>query len=82
VKRADDAPMAILVVTIDNEPIELYKILKIENWVGSGGEAKFVIADGQVLVNNVVETQKRKKIFSGDTVEFNGRRIQIRVKTT
>ena len=61
-------------------PIELYKILKMENWVASGGEAKFAIADGQVLVNNAVETRKRKKIFSGDTVAFGGQKIQIRLK--
>ena len=65
---------------IDSEPIELYKILKMENWAGSGGEAKFAIADGRVLVNNAVETRKRKKIYSGDIVEFNGRRIEIRLR--
>ena len=62
---------------VDHEPIELYKVLKMENWVGSGGEAKFVIAEGLVLVNNAVETRKRKKIYAGDTVEFDGRRIRI-----
>jgi len=30
--------------------------------VGSGGEAKLVIGDGQVLVNGAIETQRRKKI--------------------
>jgi ribosome-associated protein len=73
-------PTAVPEIIIDREPIELYKILKMENWVASGGEAKFAIADGQVLVNNAVETRKRKKIFSGDTVAFAGRRIQIRLK--
>ena len=42
------------------EPIELYKILKFENMVNSGGEAKFMIADGQVIVNGEIETRKRK----------------------
>ena len=75
-----DIPSTVPNVFIDSDPIELYKILKMENWVGSGGEAKFVIAEGMVRVNHAVETRKRKKIFSGDTVEFDGRRIQIRVK--
>ncbi|WP_373499039.1 RNA-binding S4 domain-containing protein [Desulfococcus sp.] len=75
-----DTPAPVLILSIDAEPIELYKILKMENWVGSGGEAKFAIADGQVLVNNAVETRKRKKIFSGDMVEFGGNKIQIRVQ--
>jgi ribosome-associated protein len=43
--------------------IELYKILKIEGMASSGGEAKGIVATGQVLVNGVAETQKRKKII-------------------
>lgn len=68
------------IVKISEEPIDLYKILKFENLVDSGGEAKYVISEGQVLVNGKVETRKRKKIFSGDVVEFGGKRIRIQVK--
>jgi ribosome-associated protein len=45
--------------------------------VASGGEAKSVIAEGQVLVNGVVETRKRKKIVSGDIIEFAKEKIHI-----
>ncbi len=62
---------------IENLPIELYKILKLEGLVQSGGEAKHVIADGLVTVNGEVETRKRKKIVSGDRIEFAGARIEI-----
>ncbi len=62
---------------IIEEPIELYKILKFENIVNSGGEAKFVISDGQVIVNGEVETRKRKKIYSGDIIEFQGIRFRV-----
>ena len=57
-------------IFINKEPVELFKILKFEGIVGSGGEAKMVISDGSVKVNGTVETQKRKKIVSGDTIEF------------
>ena len=57
-------------VEITREPVELYKILKFEGLVPSGGVAKQVIADGLVLVNKVVETRKRKKIYAGDVIEF------------
>lgn len=67
-------------VEISEEPIELYKILKFENMVASGGEAKFVISEGQVFVNGNVETRKRKKIFSGDVVVFGKEEIRIRVR--
>ena len=68
------------VIDIDREPIELYKILKIENLAQSGGEAKHVIADGFVSVNGVVETRKRKKILSGDVVEFGNIKLRVRLK--
>ena len=63
------------------EPVELFKILKFEGMVSSGGEAKSVIADGQVLVNGKVETRKRKKIVTGDTIEFSDEKIRIRLKS-
>lgn len=66
-------------VEITKEPIELYKILKFENMVASGGEAKLVIGEGRVLVNGNVETRKRKKIYSGDTVEFGDETICVKV---
>lgn len=65
---------------ITEEPIELYKILKFENMVNSGGEAKYVISEGQVVVNGEVETRKRKKIFSGDIVEFKDEKLCIKIK--
>lgn len=68
------------VVKISEEPIELYKILKFENLVDSGGEAKYWISEGQVMVNGKVETRKRKKIFSGDVVEFGKNKIRVQVK--
>ena len=67
-------------VEILKEPIELCKILKFESMVTSGGEAKSVIAEGQVLVNGKIETRKRKKIVSGDIVEFGKEKIRIQLK--
>ena len=75
-----DGSEKIRVVEIEEEPIELYKILKFDNMVQSGGEAKFVIAEGLVRVNGEVETRKRKKIISGDLIEFEGEKIRIILK--
>ena len=66
-------------VEISREPVELYKILKFEAMVSSGGEAKIVIAEGLVRVNGEVETRKRKKIVSGDIIELGQEKIQIRL---
>jgi ribosome-associated protein len=57
-------------ISLNSEPVELYKILKFEGMASSGGEAKTVIADGQVKVNGEIETRKRKKIVAGDVIEF------------
>lgn len=64
-------------IEITHEPIELYKILKFEGMVSSGGEAKAVIADGLVTVNGLVETKKRKKIVSGDIVRFGKEEVRV-----
>jgi ribosome-associated protein len=67
-------------VEITEEPVELYKLLKFEGMVASGGEAKTVISEGQVLVNGEVETRKRKKLLSGDTVEFGEEKVRVQLK--
>jgi len=65
------------IVEITKEPVELYKILKFEGLVASGGEAKMMVAEGHVLVNGEVETRKRRKIVSGDIIEFGDEKIQV-----
>ncbi|WP_425391203.1 RNA-binding S4 domain-containing protein [Ekhidna sp.] len=57
--------------------IELNKLLKIMNLVGSGGEAKQFIDEGLVHVNGQVETQRRKKLRSGDVVFFEGEEVKV-----
>ncbi|NQY64703.1 MAG: RNA-binding S4 domain-containing protein [Alteromonadaceae bacterium] len=64
-------------VHINSQPIELCKLLKIANLVSGGGEAKVLISEGYVLLNDEVEYQKRKKIYENDIVEFNGEVIQV-----
>ena len=64
-------------VEITKEPVELYKILKFEGLVSSGGEAKNAVAEGLVSVNGETETRKRKKIVSGDIIGFADEEFQI-----
>lgn len=59
-------------VFINKEHVELFKILKFEGIASSGAEAKDMIAAGNILVNGLIEKQKRKKIVAGDTIQFNG----------
>jgi|TARA_B110000263_G_scaffold234522_1_gene232213 ribosome-associated protein len=69
-------------VEISKEPIELYKVLKFESLVTSGGEAKAAVASGLVLVNGEREVQKRKKMVSGDTIEFGAEKIVLKLSST
>ena len=66
-------------IEIPQEPFELNKLLKFENLVASGGEAKFVINEGLVTVNGEVETRKRKQIVAGDTIEFQNESFKVKL---
>jgi len=59
------------------EYIELNKLLKLLRLVNSGGEANNFIDNGDVMVNGVVETRRRKKLRHGDRVDFQGIVINI-----
>jgi ribosome-associated protein len=65
------------IVSINKEPVELYKILKFEGLLESGGAAKNAIAEGLVEVNDCIEKRKRKKIIAGDTIVFNGEKLYV-----
>ena len=56
------------------------QLLKWANFTGSGVEAKMFIQNGEVKVNDAVETRRGKKIYDGDVVEFAGKKIVIRIK--
>jgi ribosome-associated protein len=61
-----------------HEYIELNKLLKFLHLAASGGEANVIIDSGEVMVNDAVETQKRKKLRTGDTIKFKDASIIIR----
>lgn len=64
-------------VRIKDEYIKLGQAMKLGRMVGSGVEAKMLIQDGQVRVNNKVEFQRGKKLYVGDIVSYNEEEIQI-----
>lgn len=66
-----------ITISIRDEYIELYKLLKLADAAASGGEAKYMISQGLVRVNGEVDTRKRKKIVVRDTVAYDGGRITV-----
>ena len=57
--------------------IRLDDFLKRTGLVGTGGEAKLRIQSGEVLVNGVVETRRRKQLAIGDVVELMGEQLTV-----
>ena len=62
-----------------NENIALCDLLKLVSLCNSGGQAKMMIADGQVLRNGVVETRKTANIRAGEKIEFNQQIIVVSI---
>ena len=64
-------------ITITTEFIKLQDLMKFANLVGSGGEAKVLIQEGDVKVNGEVCTMRGKKIRPGDEVSFAGQKLTV-----
>lgn len=60
-----------------DEPLCLDQFLKLRGAVGTGGEAKMLIQSGEILLNGVIETRRRKKLQKGDIVEIGGQKLRV-----
>lgn len=67
-----------ITVQLREDFIKLGQALKASGMVQSGVDAKYAVQDGLVKVNGQVETQRGKKLVSGDVVEFDGETILIK----
>lgn len=61
-----------------HEFIALNQLMKLLSWVESGGEANLRIDNGEVVVNQTVELQRRKKLRPNDKVTFNNQTVVIK----
>lgn len=57
-------------IKITTDFIKLDSFLKLAAAVSTGGHAKMVITGGEVKVNGQVCLMRGKKLYEGDTVEF------------
>ena len=64
-------------IRIYTEYIKLDALLKYAGLCETGGEAKELIQGGQVKVNGEICTMRGKKCHAGDTVELDGRTVQV-----
>jgi len=64
-------------VEIKTEYIKLDSFLKWAEVVSLGGEAKFLIQDEQVYVNDELETRRGRKLYKDDIVKFNDEEYKV-----
>lgn len=65
---------------LDEEYIELFKLLKVMGVAESGAQAKMLIEEGAVKRNGEVETRKRAKIVLGEKIVVGGELIEVEAK--
>ena len=64
-------------IAITTEYIKLDALLKYAAVVGTGGEAKQLIAEGLVGVNGETCTMRGKKLYPGDRVDCLGMSFEV-----
>lgn len=65
-------------ILIQTEYITLGQFLKFSSIISNGGEAKFFLDNNIILVNNIEEKRRGKKLFNGDIVEINKKKYEIK----
>lgn len=66
-----------IALALRGEHIELDKLLKATGLADSGGQARALIAAGEVRVDGQVELRKTAKMRAGQVVEFAGQRVRV-----
>ena len=64
-------------IKLRDEYIKLGQALKAAGVVEDGVEAKYVIQEGQVKVNQEVDTRRGRKLYEGVVISFEGNEIKI-----
>jgi len=62
---------------ITTEYITLQQFLKIENFISSGGEAKYYLQENDVYVNNELETRRGRKLYPNYIIVVENQEFKI-----
>ncbi|MBS9335126.1 S4 domain-containing protein YaaA [Fructobacillus sp. M1-13] len=68
-------------LAITTDYITLQQLLKIEDLIPSGGQAKAYLATEKVLLNGEEENRRGKKLYPGDQIETAGRIFSINAES-
>jgi ribosome-associated protein len=61
--------------------IKLDQFLKLQGLASTGGQAKTLIQNAEVMVNGVVETRRGRQLAKGDQVTIAGESWVVEVET-
>ena len=64
-------------LAINGEYITLGQLLKDENVVSSGGQAKWYLKENPVLLNGEAKDRRGKKLYPGDKLEVAGESYEL-----
>lgn len=64
-------------VAIRDDAIRLGQFLKLADLVDTGADAKTLVADGKVSVNDEVETRRGRRLVAGDVVATATERVTV-----
>ena len=64
-------------IKITTEYITLTQLLKEENIISSGGQAKYYLMDFPVLLNGETENRRGKKLYNHDEITVDGENYVI-----
>lgn len=64
-------------IELSKEMITLGQLLKIADFISSGGEAKFAVKELDILVNGEAENRRGRKLYVGDVVVIEGKKIEL-----
>lgn len=64
-------------IKITSEYITLGQFLKFADVISNGGEAKFYLASHKVLINNVEDNRRGRKLYDGDIVICQNKQFKI-----
>ena len=62
---------------LEDDYIELFKLLKVTGVAESGAQAKMLVDEGHVKRNGEVELRKRAKIVLGEKIEVGEEEIEV-----
>ena len=66
-----------MIVKINTDYIELQQLLKLTDWISTGGEAKIAVKKLDIKVNGIKEDRRGRKLYPGDNVEIETKKYEV-----